>query len=502
MKVPFSPPAGLVSDDTTFATGGLWADGSNVRFWRGQAQVIGGWSEAFTEALEGVCRGVRPWTDNAGSPNIAFGTHTKLYVNSEGGLFDITPLTLLPGAEHGVPGPGYGAGAFGDGDYSAPSIDFYPRSWSFGNWGQSLLACPRGDTLFWWQNDTATPAAQVTQAPDFINSILVTPERQVLAFGCNEESSGLINPMCIRGCDIEDLTTWTTASDNNAFEHILEGSGRIVAARLLGAYVAVWTDGGLYLGQFIGQPGQTYRFDRVGDNCGLVGPDAVAIINGVAYWIGPDYQFRRWMPGASPEIIQCPIRRDFKNNIAESQKDKIAASTVSQYGEVWWFYPDERDGLENSRYVAVSTLEGTWFRGKMGRSAACDAGVLGYPLAVTPTGQAFYHEIGESANGSALEWFIQSADQYVGDGQRFMMIRELWPDFEDQRGGVNLTISARKYPQAQATEKGPYTIASDQSKKDLRVSGRVMAIRFAGASNPSFVRFGKSQFDVVATGSK
>jgi hypothetical protein len=80
------------------------------------------------------------------------------------------------------------------------------------------------------------------------------------------------------------------------------------------------------------------------------------------------------------------------------------------------------------------------------------------------------------------------------------MVRGLWPDFESQAGAVSLELALRKFPQAEAVAKGPYALGEDASKIDFRVSGRVMALRWSGASNPSFMRGGRSSFDVEVTG--
>lgn len=500
MRVPLQLTPGLVSDDTTFSTVGLWEDGSNVRFWRGAPQTIGGWSTAFSDTLTGKCRGVHGWTDNSGQINIAFGTHTNLQVFAEGALFDITPVTLPVGAEDTGPGTGYGAGPYNDGTYDTPSSSALARTWTFGNWGEGLLASPRGFGIYEWFNDTGADAVLNANAPENITCILVTPQRQVLAFGCNEEISGVFNPLCIRGSDLENRDDWTTAPSNNAFEHILPGAGNIVAAKMLGPYVAVWTDSAVYIGQFVGQPGQAYRWDRVEDNCGLVSAGAVAIIDQRAYWIGTDYQFRVWSMGSVPQIIPCPIRNDMKDNIASDQAAKIAATTVSQFGEVWWFYPDNRDDGENSRYVALSTIDGSWFRGKMARTAAMDANVTQYPVMVDASGNVFYHELGKTANGGELSWFIKTADQYLGNGDTTFMMRGIWPDFEDQEGPVHLTIETRLYPQDESKTHGPYALAANRSKRDFRASARIASLKISGASSPSFARIGKPVFDLVQAG--
>ena len=51
MRIPFDPPPGLISDDTTFAARGSWEDGSNIRFWRGRPQTIAGWISLSNETV-------------------------------------------------------------------------------------------------------------------------------------------------------------------------------------------------------------------------------------------------------------------------------------------------------------------------------------------------------------------------------------------------------------------------------------------------------------------
>jgi len=497
----FLPPAGIVSDDTTFSTPGYYADGSNVRFFRGKPQVIGGWSKYHATALTGTCRAALAWYDLDVYTNIAFGTHSKLQVLVSGELFDITPSGLSAGTVDSVPGVGYGAGSYGRDGYGDPAVaDYYLRTWSLANWGENLLASPRGGKLYIWANNTAVVSTEVTQAPDQISVMVVTPSRQVLALGTNEEVSGTYNPLCVRFSDVEDYTDWTTSSNNLAGEVILEGAGRIIGAKMMGDVLGVWTDTSVYLGQFTGDYTQPWRFDLVSKNCGLISPNAVAVFNQVAFWISPDGMFYSWQVGAPPAPMNCPIRTDFNDNLVRTQADKIVAVTNGQWGEVWWFYPDARDGTENSRYLARNVADGAWFRGELARTAAIDAGPLGDPLWVSADSYAYAHETGSSADGGAISGFIETSDQYLGEAENWMMVKGIWPDFESQTGPVTLYVYGRPYPQADRSTYGPYTLAPSVSKKDFMAQMRLAAFRLEFNSSPSYWRLGKPSFDVVPTG--
>lgn len=215
-----SPPPGINSDDTTFSAKGRWADGSNVRFRGGKPQTIGPISTTGRTVFPSSTypRAMHRWVTSAGSERRAYGGNDWLQINTT----VITP---------------------------SPTPDTYNGMWVFQNWGDYLLANATQERLYVWDNVLTNIATEITQAPPRINSILVTPQRQVLALGCNEEASGSYNQRCIRGCDLEDYTDWVTTPTNNAFEHILESdAGKIITGRMVGDYVAIWTTTGLWVG--------------------------------------------------------------------------------------------------------------------------------------------------------------------------------------------------------------------------------------------------------------
>ncbi|HEX5184233.1 MAG TPA: hypothetical protein VFW19_13935 [Allosphingosinicella sp.] len=491
--ITFLPPPGLSSDDTTFEDEGKWADGSNVRFRQGKPECIGGWSLLFSGLGASITDMIGYVND--GTDYVAYGGGAKLFVgagiDSETGVpTDVTPAGFSP-----------------DGDVF---------NWSLAAFGSTLLAVPRLGGLY-AMPVPGTAAAIVAAAPVKITCMLVTQERQVLAFGCNEEVSGTFNPACIRGSDLEDYNVWTTLPTNNCFEHVLDDGGTILAAALVGAYVGVWTTSGLWMGQFVGDPSQAYRFDRVDTGVGAVATGAVAVDKGIAYWVGIDLNFYRWEPGAASEMLACPISKDFKANVdvpTPGVTSSIRVEVNSSFNEIWILYPDKRDatGVNCSRYLAYCVDESAaaaaaggmavWYRGQLARGSMLPPGplsqVLGAQTLMGDTaGNIYIHEIATAAPDS---WFLQSADQYLDNGKTRMMIRGFVPDFEYQTGDVALTLTMRDRPRATAVAKGPYTIGETDTKLDFRASGQIAAVRLDGTSMT--MRLGKPLFDLVPLGGR
>lgn len=586
-------PPGMLTDDTRKAAKGRWTDGSNVRFWEGLPEIIGGWEKLTNSLLTGVCRNVFQWTDLGGLLNFAFGTHSNLHALVAQGMNDITPTKALPpvalglligtgaaplttavgtatvvvaqaghpylvgdsniisgaaavggitpngtfavtaatantwsfafgsnatstatgggaavvvtpqrafgvGQVNGTGTSGYGTGAWGIGGYESPSsTDYFPRTWSLAAWGSQLVANPRGGTVYLWTG--AGVAAPLLNAPPQVRAMLVGPKDQIFALGCNQEASGIFNPLCIRTTSIRNNTEWNTGAATTAREYILPGGGEIIAGRVCGAYILVWTSHALYVGTFVGTLDQPWRFDLVAKSAGLIGPNAVHVDGQRAVWMCPDLEFRSYTLGGQPIIVACPIRKDMVDNIASSQRDKIVASGCSKYGEVRFDYPDKREGFENSRYVTVSLLDGNWYKGQMARTAMVDSGPSAFPVGVTVDGIVYTHETGVSADSAALPWFIESGEFYI-DLARTTLVRGMWPDVKGQMGAWLLTIYSRLRPQdPNPRQFGPVSIAPTDDQIDIRFSGRLFRIRFSGNSLPAAGRLGVPVFDIAAS---
>lgn len=487
MYIALNPPPGLNSDDTTFAAEGRWADGSNVRFVDGQPQVIGGWTiNAVSATNYSSARAVLSLGGSVYA--VASSSAPKLQIDSLGVTYNVSPASTGSGES------------------------FFLR-----RWGSYLLMGQVNGTIYEWQGNTGVIAAALSNAPASIQCMAVTPQRQVLAGGCTTVAGG-VNLMCIRGSDLENNNSWTPTSNNNSFEDILEGGGtRICAINNIGPYLGVWTDTSVWLGTFTGDPLQTYRWDRMADDCGLLNSagsagEALGIVGSTAFWVSPDKRFWTWTVGDVPKKIPCPIGREFRFNISAQSGARCGGWFNQTFNEVWFFYQDSRDAGTLgtfTRYVALCLSDGSWFRGQMAlRALGCGIASDVYPSPYTielASGRITIHDRSgvTTAGGAALNWYIQSADQYLDNGRRRLMIRGVQPDFEDQVGNVSLTLYMRDRPQSAAVTKGPYTLTPTTTKKDFRASGKVVAVRLSGgAASGSYMRLGKPLFDAVPLGER
>jgi hypothetical protein len=504
---PFGPPTPLGTDPlaTTNTTARIDVHHVAHGYTTGLSLKIFGAATVATVVPNGT---FTITVDDADHYHYTAGSNANATVAAGGGSgIVVTPQTALPaGATDGTGSVGFGTGGYGGGPWgeTPATADYFPRTWSFDAWGQVLAGSPRNGGLYAWGNNTAARMAAVDGAPTQITHMLVAPMQggyMLFALGCNQEADGVFNPRAIRHSAIRDYNSWSTLTSTSR-EYVLPGSGRIVAGRMCGPYLLVWTSDELFLGTYTGALDRPWDFTRVGLSCGLIGPNAVIVVGQTAFWVSPDRQFHSYGVGGAPAVLPCPIRTDFAENLAAVQGDKIVASANAEFSEIRFDYPDKREGFENSRYVAMELSgidAGAWYRGIMDRTAYVDAGPSLFPVGVSSTGAAYYHETGFSADAGAFAWSIRTAAQLL-DPEYRLQINGVWPDFRDQMGPITVTVSSREHPQGLDTVTAGVPMAPDDMKADILITGRLFQVEFSGNSAPTAGRLGRPIFEVQRCG--
>ena len=395
---------------------------------------------------------------------------------------------------------GFGVGKYGEGTYGtvrSTSVLLRCRTWSLDTLGENLIACPRGGDIYEWDPDTAGRAAIIANAPAGNLGIFVTNELHIVALAAGGDK------MRVAWCDPNDNTVWTAAAANQAGAKRLKGGSEILAGGPLraGVYV-IQTDSDTFRMSFVAQE-PFFTFFSEGEGSGIVGPNAMTSLDGIAYWMGNGNFY--FYDGFVRELPQQDDIRDFvfegaADGLDTGQLDKVFCFTSTLFREIWWLYQSAAAASgEVDRYVLFNLDEGVWYTGTMARTAWIDKRIFAFPYAAADDGYIYQHESGEDDRTDALRKFITSAPVDLGDGARHMEVLGILPDFDDQAGDVTLTVMTRDHPQGAETSSA-YTLATGTDRLDLREGGRQVAMTFESDTAGGKFRFGRHRLAIQPTG--
>lgn len=450
---------------------------------------------------------------NANSFTIDTGVTAAATSASGGGL--ATGFFLLPpGFASNSSNFGWGAGVWSGGQgWGTPASTAFVaplRYWSLDNWGEDLVAAPRNGGIYYWDTSqgTAKRAFQVTASPTQNTQILISPEdRHLIAFGCPDAITSVVNPLYIRFCSQDNINDWTASATNTAGDKVLSGASRIIAARRTRGQILVWTDENLYSMQQVGPP-YTFGFQMIGTNCGVLGQNAMTEAAGRTFWMA-DERFMIY-DGAAPRPLKCNVLRYVFEALDRTQLDKIVCGSNTSYNEIIWFYPTTSGEVDS--YVIYDYMQDVWSIGTMVRTAWIDQGITTFPIAAeyTSATKLYYHEFGDDADGHALPSFIESNLFDLDVGQELMYVDRIIPDFsnrngEEMPGNVGITINTLKYPNTPASQevsKGPFTVSATTQKIDMRIRGRHAYYRIEGDGINTSWRLGAMRFRVSQDGQR
>lgn len=492
MLFPLKLPPGVYRNGTNYQSLGRWYDANLVRWFEGTIRPIGGWRKVTTSAFSGIARGMFAWRDNVFNRWCAVGTASKLYAYTGGSLYDITPAGFTAGRVDSFSGIGYGYGPYSTGLYGAAPIVssvIDATTWTFDNWGQYLIAVSNFDgKIYQWQLATATPAAVVTNAPTSCAAAIVTPERYLIALGAGGD------PRRISWSTQEDNTVWTATATNTAGGLNLVSNGRIRCARRVRGQIVIFTDTEIHSLNYLGPP-FIYGTEIAGRFCGIIGPNAVAVIESGAVWMSNGSFFRY---NGTLEQIPCEISDYLFGDFNIIQAAKVYCGINNKFGELWWYYCSAASS-EIDRYVVWNHRENHWTIGILARTSWADSGVFPYPMAAGSDGFLYEHENGWTDNGTPLltTRYLKSGPVAIGDGDKVITVNQIIPD-EVTPGQVQFQVATKFTPEGSSTSYGPYTIAA---YTDVRFTGRQAALEVDSLSDSDW-RVGVIRMDGIQGGKR
>ena len=417
--------------------------------------------------------------------------------------------TYPPGTGYGVAGYGfYGYGGVVPTTYRGVPIN--ATDWTLDNWGQILIANPLGGPIYSWDPTTGTAVANVITAAPTVNQgmFVAMPQRQIIAWGST--FTGIVDPMLVRWCDVNNYDDWTASITNQAGSYRIPKGSRIVQGIQAAQQALLWTDLGIWAMQYSGPP-YVYQFNELGTGCGLVGRKAATSMNGIVYWMGQSQFYR--LAGNGVEPIKCPIWDVVFQDLDTANLDRIRIAANSRFGEITWYYPTIGNGGENYGYVKYNVVLDQWDYGSnstanpyVARSAWINESVLGPPIGAGLNQYLYQHETSKDADGVAMNSYFQTGYFALTEADVKTFIDQVWPDMKwgyfdgTQGANVLLTFYITDYPGTAPVAYGPYTLTQATTYITPRFRGRLVAIRIESNDIGSWWRLGNIRYRAQADG--
>jgi hypothetical protein len=402
------------------------------------------------------------------------------------------------------------------------------RLYSHDNFGEDLIINPINGGIFYWDktNGLSTRAVELsatstysgeTSVPTIAKQILVSDQdRHVIAFGCDgfganssaTQGDGVQDPLLIRFSSQENPVQWFPTATNTAGDLRLGGGSTFVQAVETKQQILVFTNKTLHAMKFIGPP-FTFGLQELSKNITIMSPFSAIPVEDAVYWMGSD-TFYVYAGGQTVQL-PCTVKDKVFLDFNTEEKDKVHVGLNSEFGEIIWFYPKSGQTTVNA-YVIFNYIEKVWYYGNLSRDAWLDRGIRSLPMA-TGSSLLYNHEVGFDDDGSAMTSFIESGSIDIGDGDKFLFLKQVIPDITFNGSTatnpeVSFTMKARNNPganfnqttQATTTREAPSTVEQYTEKLNYRLRGRSFALRIDSTALGTKYKLGSPRVDIRQDG--
>ena len=239
-------------------------------------------------------------------------------------------------------------------------------------------------------------------------------------------------------------------------------------------------------------------YDLVSSQTSIMSSSSVIEYDGIFYWAGVD-RFLSYN-GVVQEIPNSNNQNYFFDNVNMTQRQKVWATKVPRYGEIWWFYP-KGDATECTDAIIYNVRDKTWYDAGQAIGARRSAGVFSevFPKPIWAGNEAntegkytlWQHETGvdsiyltdvnavqsyfETYNIGTLGGLVGSVQQ-PGDNL-WTRLERIEPDFL-QEGEMSVVVTGQGYADDTVVESEPYVFSPGTLKIDMREQRREMRLRF------------------------
>tara|TARA_R100000315_G_C5232574_1_gene143613 strand:+ start:350 stop:2200 length:1851 start_codon:yes stop_codon:yes gene_type:complete len=433
-----------------------------------------------------------------------------------GGSSVVGAYQINTGLNTFVSGTGWGAGSWGAGTWGSSSSVAAAgqlRLWSQDNFGEDLIFNARGGGIYYWDESSGTGTrginitslAGASDTPTVALQIMVSDtDQHVIAFGVNPIGSSNIDPLFVRFSDQENAADWTPTATNSAGGVRINSGSEIIGAVQTRQEILIWTDVSLHSMRFIGAP-FIFEFTRLSSDVSMISPNAAVNARGVVYFMD-----RRnfYVYNGAVQPLPCSVKEFVFSNLNQDQAFKVFAAENNDYNEVTWFYPIGSSDSEITNYVTYNYEENLWSVGTLDRGAWNGGTTRQFPLATTvndPGSNYLYeHEVGFDADGEAMTAFIESGDLELAEGEFFMFMSRIIPDFtfngDQSSAATDIVIKGSDFPLETASTLSTSTITPSSTQSFVRNRARHSIVRVESSGSGYGWRLGDLRFDMRPDG--
>jgi hypothetical protein len=284
--------------------------------------------------------------------------------------------------------------------------------------------------------------------------------------------------------------------------------------------------------QFVGQP-FTFAFSQVGNNCGLLGKNASAEVDGVAYWMSENGFF---VYDGQLRSMPCLVEEYVFDDLNTIPRDLIYAGTNNLFGEISWFYPTLTSNVVDRNvtynYLDSTTQRPVWTTGNLARTTWQDSAVFDKPHATKYNASDNSDDVVGNTEGSSIYFkqetgkdeatnsgtttiaaTITSGDFDItqkrsstgqvagmpdirGDGEYIMRISRFIPDFISQTGAAQISFVTKDYANSTGVTTNFTNVTENTLKKDIRLRARSIAVKVSNTGAGEDWKLGTFRLDV------
>lgn len=360
---PITSKPGIQRDGTQFDSDSF-VDGQWCRFQRGRPKKMGGY-RMVTNQFDGPIRTtfVHATANNnrvycGSGSNLQFTDLTPSGVG--GGISDVTP-TLANGF---VPS-NYNTWQFAE-LYDAVSTSSRLIAHAAPN--LSSIDSTARRKIWYGDIDGSTPLVVAGDAPEVCGGVLAAA------------------PYALAMCD-NGYIAWCVPNEPDDWTSSGSGSARITRSKLVygspvrgGAgqapAIVLWSLDAVLRGTFSG--GSTvFDFDTITSQSSILSSAGVIEYDGIFFWAGVD-RFLMYN-GVVQEVPNTFNINYFFDNLNWNQRQKVWATKIPRYGEIWWHYPSG-NSVECNAAIVFNIRENVWYDTSVERTSGYYPQVFRWPL--------------------------------------------------------------------------------------------------------------------------